>query len=59
MTMFSGFVTVTMLLATGRSICTDLMITGMVTRKMINRTSMMSTRGVVLIVGVDFVFGVC
>src|SRR5258706_4136988 len=48
--MFSGLVMVTMLLATGRVIGTDLITTGMVIRKMIKSTSMMSTNGVVLMV---------
>jgi hypothetical protein len=47
--MFSGFVTVAMLVALGRSILTVLVITGIVIRKMMSNTSMTSTSGVVLI----------
>src|SRR5690349_17481064 len=48
--MFSGFVIVTIFVATGSWIGTDLITTGMVIKKMINSTSMVSTSGVVLMV---------
>src|SRR5215831_12309759 len=48
--MFSGLVIVTMLVATGSVMATDLITTGMVIKKMISSTNMMSTSGVVLIV---------
>ena len=47
--MFSGFVTVGMFTALGSSTFTAFVMTGIVTRKMISSTSMMSTSGVVLI----------
>src|SRR3569833_1525641 len=46
--MFSGFVWVGMLTAFGSSTLTVLLITGMVIRKMMSRTNMTSTSGVVL-----------
>src|SRR3954470_10148609 len=46
--MFSGFVCVGMLTAFGRSTFTVLLMTGMVIRKMMSRTNMTSTSGVVL-----------
>src|ERR1700760_3969453 len=46
--MFSGFVCVGILTALGRSTFTVLLITGIVIRKMMSRTNMTSTRGVVL-----------
>src|SRR5450755_2974617 len=50
--MFSGFVVVGMLTAFGRSTFTVRVMTGIVIRKMMSRTSMTSTRGVVLIVAI-------
>src|SRR5579862_4128158 len=47
--MFSGLVMVGMLTAFGTVTCTVFVITGIVIRKMISNTSMMSTSGVVLI----------
>src|SRR6185295_7250969 len=47
---FSGFVCVGMFTAFGRFCTTVLVITGIVIRKMINSTSITSTRGVVLMV---------
>src|SRR6476646_3956003 len=49
-TMFSGLVIVAMLRAFGSCTGTAFTITGMVTRKMMSRTSITSTSGVVLIV---------
>src|SRR5580700_5863541 len=50
MTMFSGLVTVGMFFAFGSVSGTVFTITGMVIRKMMRRTSITSTSGVVLIV---------
>src|ERR1700719_1240334 len=49
---FSGLVVVGMLTAFGRSTFTVRVITGMVMRKMMSRTSITSTSGVVLIVAI-------
>src|ERR1700712_4447911 len=46
--MFSGFVVVTMLRSLGSSSVIDCVTTGIVIRKMISKTSITSTRGVVL-----------
>src|SRR5579859_7386063 len=48
--MFSGLVTVTTLRSLGSSSVIDCVTTGIVIRKMISRTSITSTRGVVLMV---------
>src|SRR5476649_2894385 len=50
--MLSGFVVVGMFTARGRSTFTVFVITGIVMRKMMRRTSMTSTSGVVLIVAI-------
>src|ERR1035437_8304077 len=49
-TIFSGFVTVTILRYGGSLSGTSIAATGIVTRKMISRTSITSTNGVVLMV---------
>src|SRR5882762_258767 len=50
--MFSGLVCVGMLTAFGRSTGTLLLMTGIVTRKMMSNTNMTSTSGVVLILDI-------
>ena len=55
-TIFSGFVSVTILRRSASCTGTVFTTTGMVTRKMISITSITSTSGVVLMVGVQFRF---
>src|SRR5258708_2569751 len=50
MTMFSGFVSRTSFVSFGNCTGIDVVTTGIVIRKMISRTSITSTRGVVLMV---------